>query len=367
MSRGHRGLGRVYRRKGTTNLWLDYSIRGVRHLESSGTPKHKEAADLLRERIGDRRAGKLTGNPDAVTFAQLRELVEREYVLAGNRSLRRVQMALGHLERYFGAEARALDITPTAIDSYVAQRMTTGKRPASRSTCNYELAALRRGFRLAIKKHLLSVRPEIEIPTVQNARQGFFTEADMAALLIELPIDVRDVVQFLYATGWRKSEALGLTWAQVDREAETVRLAASECKGKRPRVFPYAEAPGLKALLERRWEGRDGLYVFHRSGKPIRDFRGAWERACARAGLAGRLVHDLRRSAARAFRRAGLSESDCMELCGWETASMFRRYAIKDEQHLGAQVGRRFAANGTVAGQSGPAASPPERVSSSVA
>lgn len=369
-----RGQGRLYRRKGSANWWLDYSIRGVRHFQSSGTAKHKEAADLLRERIGQRKAGTLMGNPEAVTFAQLRELVERQYVLDGNRSLPRVQMALEHLEQFFGAEARAIDITPTAIDAYVQQRMAA-KRPASRATCNYELATLRRGFRLAVKKRLLSVRPEIEIPAVDNAREGFLSEADMAALAVELPAHVRPVVEFLYATGWRLSEALGLTWAHVDREAETVRLSAAETKGKRGRVFPYGEARSLKALLDAQWGARDGLHVFHRHGKPIRSFRRAWANACLRTGLAikdpvtkkitvHRIVHDLRRSAARAFRRAGLSESDIMELCGWETPAMFRRYAIRDGQHLGAQVGRRFA-NETVTRQLGPAAATPSSVSSS--
>lgn len=346
----------------------------MRHLESSGSAKHKDAVDLLRDRIGQRKAGTLMGNPEAVTFAQLRELVERQYVLDGNRSLPRVQMALAHLEEFFEAEARAIEITPTAIDAYVQQRMAA-KRPASRATCNYELATLRRAFRLAVKKRLLSVRPEIEIPAVDNAREGFLSEADMAALAVELPAFVRPVVAFLYATGWRVSEALGLTWAHVDREAETVRLSAAETKGKRGRVFPYGDASSLKALLDAQWEARKGLYVFHRDGKPIRSFRRAWANACLRTGLATkdpvtkkitvqRIVHDLRRSAARAFRRAGLSESDIMELCGWETPAMFRRYAIRDEQHLGAQVGRRFA-NDTVTRQSGRAAPPSPSVSSS--
>ncbi len=46
-------------------------------------------------------------------------------------------------------------------------------------------------------------------------------------------------------------------------------------------------------------------------------------------------VHDLRRSAAKAMRLAGVAESTVMKIGGWKTASMFRRYAIdshKDQQ-----------------------------------
>jgi integrase len=131
-----------------------------------------------------------------------------------------------------------------------------------------------------------------------------------------------------------------LTWAAVDWEAHTLRLEAVRCKSGEPRVYPFALAKDLKALLEARWVARDGLYVFHRHAQPLSvgTIRGAWTRATTRAGLVGRLIHDLRRTAARDMRRQGLSESDIMALAGWETTSMFRRYAIRDE----AAVGKRF-------------------------
>jgi len=107
--------------------------------------------------------------------------------------------------------------------------------------------------------------------------------------------------------------------------------AAADTKGEDARTFPFALAPDLKRLLEAQWVARDGLFVFHRDGRPIRTFRRAWDRATARAGLAGRLVHDLRRTAARDFRRQGVSEGEIMKLCGWKTRAMFDRYNIIDE------------------------------------
>jgi len=38
-------------------------------------------------------------------------------------------------------------------------------------------------------------------------------------------------------------------------------------------------------------------YVFHRRGRPIKDFREAWDRACTAVGLEGRIFHDFRRTA----------------------------------------------------------------------
>ena len=43
------------------------------------------------------------------------------------------------------------------------------------------------------------------------------------------------------------------------------------------------------------------------------------------------------------MRRAGIPESIIMKIGGWETASMFRRYAITDTQGLAENLGKLSA------------------------
>src|SRR5437879_13079933 len=99
------------------------------------------------------------------------------------------------------------------------------------------------------------------------------------------------------------------------------------------------------ALLDARRAVRNSLRVFHREGQSlgIGAVRAAWACATKRAGLHSMLAHDLRRTAARYFRRAGASEGEIMKPCGSRTRSMFDRYNIIDDADLPAAVAKRFA------------------------
>jgi integrase len=222
--------------------------------------------------------------------------------------------------------------------------------------------------------------PELQPDVV---RKGFFERADVDAVLAELPSYLRPVVMFAYLTGWRRGEILELTWAHVDELGETIRLEGHETKSGEPRAFPYGLFPALKVLIQQQRDytrtverklGRIVPHLFHREGNPIQPFNKTWRRAVNRAAfekrdgmtllvrpnLVGRLMHDFRRTCARNMRRMGLSESDIMELCGWETRSMFKRYAIRDEATLAKRVGQYAASTPAFGGEQAPQEAVPD-------
>jgi integrase len=183
-------------------------------------------------------------------------------------------------------------------------------------------------------------------PLPENVREGFFSRADIEALVKHVISDVADFIWFGFYTGWRKGEIASLKWDDVDTEAKTIRLSWRKSKNKVARTMALEGA--LAAIIKRQsiaraervLTGRDSPYVFVRAdgtkshGRPFDDISVVWRRACKAAGLEGRLFHDLRRSAARNMDRAGVSRHIAMQITGHKTESMYRRYNIVDDADL---------------------------------
>src|SRR5260370_9522068 len=159
-----------------------------------------------------------------------------------------------------------------------------------------------------------------------------------------LPEHLRPVALVVYHTGWRRNEVLSREWRHVDFEAGRLRLDPGETKNNEGRMVALVgelrevlEPPRARHLaIERATEPRRIIpWVFIRDdGSRIVDLRYSWAKACRRAGVPGRMVHDLRRTAVRNMERAGVSRSTAMKMSGHQTESIYRRYAIVAESDL---------------------------------
>jgi integrase len=206
----------------------------------------------------------------------------------------------------------------------------------------------------------VTYKPHFPMLKEAPPRRGFFERSQFEAMRRHLSDALRLVVTFAYLTGWRiPSEVLTLTWSQVSFVEGNVRLEPGTTKNDEGRTFPLTAE--LRALLENQRADTEALqretgqiipYVFHRGGKPIRDFRGAWRTACKRAGVPGRIPHDFRRTAIRNMVRDGVPERVAMQLSGHRTRSVFERYNIVSPGDLDAARDKldRAARSGIVTG-----------------
>ena len=101
----------------------------------------------------------------------------------------------------------------------------------------------------------------------------------------------------------RKEEILSLQWPQVNLIEGKITLMPQDTKNKESRgIFMEGE---LLETLRFQKVLRDSKHpacpfvFFNEKGERIGSFKKAWDTACRKAGLEGRIFHDLRRTAVR--------------------------------------------------------------------
>jgi site-specific recombinase XerD len=344
-----RGVGLVYQptyidkrtgeRKTASTWWVQYFIKGTRFRESSNSRSRAEAEAFLQKRL---QAAAL-GNParreaGKMTFEDLAKILLDDYRAKGRRSIGRVDDAVGHLRRFFETTP-ASEIGGDHLARYVRWRQ---EEEAASATINRELGALRRAFRLAQFGGKLASRPEISMLPENNRRDDFFEADEYQAVLDNLPEYLRPVIQTAYITGWRiNSELLTRQKQHVDLDSGYLRLEPRGALDGKGRSCPLTAE--LREVLTRQLEqtsalelktGRIVSWLFHREGKPIKDFRKAWKVACQRACVVGKVPDDFRRTAVRNFERAGVSRSVVMMMVGHRSESIYRGISLADEVML---------------------------------
>ena len=326
----------LYKQKNSKYWWMRYTENGNLVRKSTKCAKKseaKEVADLERQKW-KRRIG--IGIQEKITLAALIEEVKKDYEINGKKSSDRVQFSKKHLIRILGEDKPIEEITEQAIDDYKHQR---NQENAANGTINRELALLRRGFNILRHQKKIIDRPAIVLLKENNIRQGFIEVWEYREILKHLPEYLRPLITFLYKTGWRKSEAINLTWRMVDLSRKHVRLPPGYTKNKKPRIFPFDDE--MELMFKRLWNEKEGMernldYVFLNKTKTgrVRDIRGSWESACDDAGVGKRLIHDMRRSAVRNMVESGVSEKVAMELSGHLTRTVFENYHIVSTEDL---------------------------------
>lgn len=328
------GAGTIYLRGDI--WWVKIRVDGKPVYESSKSTKRSDATKLRDKLLSKRHRGEISGGtPDKVTIGELLDDVLKSDVKESTRYV--WEKVIEKNVRPFFGSLRAVRLSTDKMDDYREKRKAEGRTD---STVNRELSIVRTAFHNARKRSPPKVNIVPYFPMIKETtvRTGFLSDEDYALLRDELPHELKALFVCGYVTGMRKGELTGIQWSQVDFEAGLITLEKGATKNDDARSVPILEGD-MRDLLRASWKEREANWpqspwMFSRAGVPIKDFRISWEDACKRAGVPDLKFHDLRRTAVRNMRRAGVPQVVRMKISGHKTDSMERRYNIVDVDDL---------------------------------
>lgn len=356
---------RLYPRKdGSVRLvwWVKaYDQQGRPVYESSDSSRYEDALRLQKRIIAQvehlQRSG---GATDSVRISELLDDMLNDTQVKPNSKYVYSLVIEGHLRPFFG-KLRACKLTSehlkqyrsrrkselverhirTAAKSQIADGQRTQWDRSAGATVNRELSLLRIALRHAMKQTPPKVLQLPHFPMQSerdNVRKVVLRDEDYTAL--------RDAfkdsgVQLLFIVschvGIRASELKRIKWSQVDFDRRVISLDKGKTKNRDARSAPIFG--DMLPYLDREKRRRDEFYpdspwVFSRAGKAIRAFRTEWCSATTRAGVPELHFHDLRRTAQRLMRRAGVDRITRMRIMGHKTEAMDIRYGVVEDEDV---------------------------------
>jgi integrase len=294
-----------------------------------------------------------TASPEDIRVGLLLDLVIEDYRTGGQKTISDVKGKIEHGLRPFFSDMMAERVNTLEIQRWVAWRSghrlrkssDTDREELSPASINRELSILRRAFQIGYERQpqLVERIPPIKKLAEGPPRKGFVTPDQYRALMQELPSHLRGITCIAYHIANRKGELLRLEWSDVELDGKPplLTLWPGETKNAEGRTLPILSGEmldtlrSLKSERDEKWPEASHVFLDSK-GKRLayHMMRKDWDAAGVRAGLPGLLFHDLRRSAVRNLRRAGVSETVAREISGHRTAAVFARYNITDFEDL---------------------------------
>lgn len=327
----------VYRPKNSPHFHFDFVVRGTRFHGSTGSPSRRTAEAIEAKLRTEAAEGVIRRRPVLTLDVAANRFFEE--VGKFQASSRTTEYQITNLCTGIGPAVLLSDIDGPAIATYVAKRRAN----VSDSSVNRELEQLRRILRRAEKVWRVDIGEAIDWRDVMlrepEGRVRELTAAEEQKLFGALRQDLHSLVRFCLISGVRLSNALTLTWPQVDFDAKVIRvMLKSVTPGGETHLVPLI--PELVALLSAE-RGNHATRVFTYActrGRGDRKrtlrypltasgWRKAWAKALTDAGIENFRFHDLRHTAATRTLRASQNLKVTQQLLGHRSISSTARYA----------------------------------------
>ena len=249
-------------------------------------------------------------------------------------------------------DSDVMSVGSQRLVDFVGWRRVSGAAPASVAR---QLAAIRNLHRFFVEEGMRDDDPTADLDGVKVPK-GIpkpLSEAEVSSLLGAVvgngPVALRDraLLEFLYATGARIGEVVGLSLSDIDLDSGLVRLYG---KGSKERIVPFGRAArealvawlsasGRAKMEPQRWSRRgdaEAVFLNHRGARLTR--QSAWlvvrdyGKAC---GLAKELSpHVLRHSCATHLLDHGADLRIVQEMLGHASISTTQIYTKVSQERL---------------------------------
>lgn len=341
--------GSVFQLKNGT-WWARVSFKdelGIRRERWRRAENKTDAKDKRDGLLADlREHGPLAMASDRVSFAELAEYYEKQYLVPaeyrdgrkvhGLRAYDRYKSLLSPLKKYFGTK-RLRSLTYGDLRNYRLMRLRSkNSRDANKllsvATVNRELSLLRRLLSIAQQQrwllHDLFKQGEALITAAdEKPRERTLSPAEESRLLAQCVgprLHLRGLVICGLDTGMRRGEILLLRWEDVGLDAGMITVRAMHTKTLRERQLGITARLGveLRRIYAERID-RPNERVFGLES----NFKRSWGTACKNAGIADLRFHDLRHTFATRLAEAGFTDALIARLLGHsQSARMTFRY-----------------------------------------
>jgi len=259
------------------------------------------------------------------------------------RSMEKYEATHHYLQEFYknkAAETLGLAEAEKFLDWLQAKKL-------SAIVCRERLTLVKAAWTWASKEGLVTANPwtemvgRIKIPPKQMPKP--FTRAEITSIIQTFKTDqyyahYADYVAFLFATGCRTSEAIGLRWKHLSGDCSSVWIGETLARGVRKatktnRARTITLTPNLQAmLLARRPEEVDGEVLVFQSlrGGPIDDhnFRNrAWVSILTQLGIDYRKPYTTRHTLISHALDLGMNPVMVAQLTGHDVQTLYQNYA----------------------------------------
>lgn len=253
------------------------------------------------------------------------------------------------LRFYQWAEGRGYPATPdltsqAIIEEYLA---ALAGRGLARSTVRWHYAGLRGFFNWwAERMEAANPMDRLPAPTPGESNKDVVTGEQVKAVMADCKARkaYRDaaLVALLFDTGMRASEAVRLRPGDINWDESTITVPLTK-NGESKRVHMGPQTWLAMDLWQARRKGGETFFTGLRGPLTRSGVLQTVKEAFERVGLTGISPHDLRHSFATAFmNNPDARESDLMELAGWKSPSMVRRYSKSGRQQRAIEAHARM-------------------------